>query len=146
MFSRIILIVLKQILKRIYIMNTKKIFSLAFRQEYFKGYSNGINPFLQTNCNSNSEAFAFGFTSGRIDYEEMNGTIKEGIPQRIVTKKVLEEFLLSGLLGLSFDTEGYTMHQINLISIWYQSGIEKYEPNQSIYLFKILEENGIQLR
>lgn len=126
-------------------MSTKNRFNAAYRQEYFEGYSKGINPFPQTNYDKGSEAFNSGFTTGRMDYEEMNGNIKEGIPQLIVTNKVLEEFLLSGLLGLSIDTDGYTPYQLNIIDKWYQSGIEKQEPNQSIYLFEILQENGIQL-
>ncbi len=127
-------------------MSTKKIFDSVYRQEYFEGYSKGLNPFPLTNWNKGSEAFNSGFATGRMDYEEMNGKIKEGIPQRIVTNKVLEEFLLSGLLGLSIDADGYTAYQLNVIQKWYQSGIEKYEPNQSIYLFEILNDNGIQLR
>jgi hypothetical protein len=55
----------------------------------------------------------------------------------------LEDFLISGLLGLPLDTDGYTSHQIIMIEKWYQSGIEKYDPNQSISLFEILEKNGI---
>jgi hypothetical protein len=125
-------------------MNTKNIFDSVYRQEYFEGYSNGINPFPQTNCNKSSEAFNSGFNSGRMDYEEMNGDIKNGIPQRIVTNKVLEDFLLAGLLGLSIDSDGYTAYQLDVIEKWYLSGVEKYDPNQSIYLFEILEENGIQ--
>jgi len=126
-------------------MNTKNIYSPAYRADYFQGYSHGLNPFPQVNYKENSEAFDSGFNSGRIDYEEMNGPIIEGIPLRIVTTKVLEDFLLAGLLGLSIDTEFYTSYQLHIISQWYQSGIEKYDPDQSIYLFEILEENGIQI-
>ncbi|HEY6143242.1 MAG TPA: hypothetical protein VIV55_07400 [Flavobacterium sp.] len=126
-------------------MSTRKIFDFTYRQEYFEGYSKGINPFTLSN-GKKSVAFNSGFTIGRKDYEEMNGSIKEGIPKRIVTNKVLEEFMLSGLLGLSIDADGYTPYQLKIIVKWYQSGIEKYEPNQSIYLFEILEENGIELR
>ncbi|MFV5699340.1 hypothetical protein ACM55H_13320 [Flavobacterium sp. ZT3R17] len=121
----------------------KKIFSPAYRQEYLKGYSVGLNPFQQFNSVKNNEAFVTGFTSGRSDYERMNGYISNGIPQRIVTDKVLEDFLVTGLLGLPFEADGYTPHQINMIEKWYQSGIEKYDPNLSISLFEILEENGI---
>lgn len=127
-------------------MDTKNIFSTTYRQEYFQGYSNGFNPFLEINSEKNSVAFISGFNSGRMDYEEMNGRIVEGIPQHIVTTKVLEDFLLAGLLGLSIeDTNKYTSYQINIISKWYQSGVEKYDPSQSIYLSSILEESGIQL-
>lgn len=127
-------------------MDTKNIFSTTYRQDYFQGYSNGFNPFLEINSEKNSVAFISGFNSGRMDYEEMNGRIVEGIPQHIVTTKVLEDFLLAGLLGLSIeDTNKYTSYQINIISKWYQSGVEKYDPSQSIYLSSILEESGIQL-
>lgn len=127
-------------------MNTKNIFSTSYRQDYFQGYSNGQNPFLQIDSKKNSVAFISGFNSGRMDYEEMNGQISKGIPQRTVTIKVLEEFLLAGLLGLSIeDTDDYTLYQLNIIAKWYQSGVEKYDPSQSVYLFEILEENGIQV-
>jgi hypothetical protein len=127
-------------------MDTKNIFSTAYRQDYFDGHSNGMNPFLQIDSTKNSVAFISGFNSGRMDYEEMNGQIAKGIPQRIVTIKVLEEFLLAGLLGLSIeDTDNYTTFQLNIIAKWYQSGVEKYDPSHSTYLFEILEEYGIQI-
>jgi hypothetical protein len=127
-------------------MNTKNIYTPTYRQDYFQGYSNGSNPFLQINSKKSSLAFISGFNSGRMDYEEMNGQIAKGIPQRIITIKVLEEYLLAGLLGLSIEeTNNYTSFQLNIISKWYQSGVEKYDPNQSIYLFEILEKNGIQV-
>ncbi|MFV5684520.1 hypothetical protein ACM55I_03650 [Flavobacterium sp. GB2R13] len=121
----------------------KKIFSPAYRQDYLKGYSIGSNPFLEFNSSMNNEAFITGFQSGRSEYERINGCICDGIPQRIVTDKVLEDFLIAGLLGLPIEDEGYTSHQVNMIAEWYQSGVEKYEPNQSICLFEMLEENGI---
>lgn len=126
-------------------MNTKNLFDSVYRQEYFEGYSKGMNPFPQSDFHKDSMAFIAGFKSGRLDYEEMNGRIKEGIPEKIVNNKVLEDFLLAGLLGLSIDTDGYTPFQLNVIEEWYLSGVEKYDPNQSIYLFEILEKNGIGL-
>ena len=127
-------------------MESKNIFSLSYRQDYFDGYSNGQNPFLLINKKKSSLAYISGFNSGRMDYEEMNGQISKGIPKRMVTIKVLEEFLLSGLLGLDIEEIGdYTPFQLNVISKWYQSGIEKYDPSSSTYLFEILEENGIQV-
>ena len=125
-------------------MNTKNIYSPTYRKNYFEGYSNGFNPFFQVNSNNHDEAFDAGFNSGRIDYERMNGAIDEGIPKRIVTNKILEDFLLAGLLGLSIDIEDYTSHQLSIIRKWYLSGVEKYDPNESIYLFAILKKNGIQ--
>jgi len=75
----------------------------------------------------------------------MNGKIIHGIPKLIVTNKVLEDFLLAGMLGISINDDGYTAFQIDVISKWYQSGIEKYNPIQSSYLLGILEENGIEI-
>ncbi|HEX9152553.1 MAG TPA: hypothetical protein VF842_10750 [Flavobacterium sp.] len=121
----------------------KKIFSSAYRQDYVEGYSIGLNPFQHFKSAKNSDAFTAGFDSGRSDYERMNGSISDGIPQRIVTDKILEDFLIAGLLGLPIDADGYNSHQINMIEKWYQSGIEKYDPNQSISLFELLEKNGI---
>ncbi|HSN49093.1 MAG TPA: hypothetical protein VLR29_10045 [Flavobacterium sp.] len=127
-------------------MDTKNVFSITYRKDYFQGYSNGFNPFLEINSEKSSVAFISGFNSGRMDYEEMNGHIGGGIPQHIVTIKILEDFLLAGLLGLSFDdTSKYNSHQINILSKWYQSGVEKYDPSQSVYLSSILEESGIQM-
>ena len=125
-------------------METKNIYSPIFRKDYLVGYSNGLNPFIQVNPKS-SKALLYGFNSGRMDYENMNGFIVDGIPELIVTIKVLEDFLLAGILGLSIETEGYTMFQLNVISKWYQSGVEKYDPNESICLFEILEQNGISM-
>jgi hypothetical protein len=75
----------------------------------------------------------------------MNGKIIHGIPKLIVTNKVLEDFLLAGMLGISINDNDYTAFQIDVISKWYQSGIEKYNPRQSSYLLAILEENGIDI-
>ncbi|WP_035670697.1 hypothetical protein [Flavobacterium sp. 83] len=121
----------------------KKTFSTAYRQDYFKGYSIGFNPFLEFNNSMKKEAFIIGFNSGRSDYERMNGNISDGIPERIVTDKVLEDFLIAGMLGMAIDDDDYTCYQIKIISKWYQSGIEKYDPNQYINLLELLEENGI---
>lgn len=126
-------------------MSNKNILNSVYRQEYFEGYAVGINPYVQPENHKESIAFLSGISSGRMDYEEMNGSIKGGIPEKIVNKKVLEDFLLAGLLGMSIDSEGYTSFQLEKIQKWYLSGVEKYDPNQSMYLFGILEENGIQM-
>ena len=122
----------------------KNIFSPVYRQDYLKGYSNGLNPYLKMDENQN-EAYAFGFSQGRLDYERMNGKVDHGIPKLIVTNKVLEDFLLAGMLGISINDDDYTAFQIEVISKWYQSGIEKYNPSESSYLLGILEENGIDI-
>lgn len=120
------------------------IFNPIYRQEYLEGYSSGLNPYITINQNR-KEAFASGFNQGRQDYERMNGKVVHGIPKLIVTNKVLEDFLLAGMLGIRINDDDYTAFQIDVISKWYQSGIEKYNPNQSSYLLGILEEIGIDI-
>lgn len=126
-------------------MRTTDIYSATYRKNYFEGYSEGFNPFVQLNLQSKDEAFNLGYTSGKMDYESMNGNINDGIPLKIVTKKILEDFLLAGMLGLKIDSDDYNMYQISVIRKWYICGVEMYDPKESIYLFKILEENGIQM-
>lgn len=126
-------------------MNTQNIFDPLFRQEYMEGYENGLNPFAKNSNKGKSDAYNFGFTSGRKSYEDRNGSLSDGIPHLIVCERVLEEFLLAGLLGLKIDTYGYTQHQLNVLSKWYQSGIEKYDVKEGLYLIEILEEIGIEL-
>lgn len=122
----------------------KNIFSPINRQDYLKGFSNGQNPYLKVE-ESQTDAYIFGFNQGRLDYERMNGKIIHGIPKLIVTNKVLEDFLLAGMLGISINDDDYTAFQIDVIAKWYKSGIEKYNPSQSSYLLGILEENGIDI-
>ncbi len=126
-------------------MKAENIFNPLYRQDYFEGYSNGLDPNKKRNSKKNCEAYTSGFNSGRMDYESMNGIFLNGIPKRIVTNTILEDFLLAGLLGLSIDTEEYTPFQLNVISRWYQSGIEKYNPEESEYLLLILDQNGIEI-
>lgn len=120
------------------------IFNPVYRQDYLKGYSNGLNPYLKVLENKN-DAYSIGFNQGRLEYKRMNGKIIHGIPKLIVTNKVLEDFLLAGMLGISINDDGYTAYQIDVISKWYQSGIEKYNPAQSDYLLRILEKNDIEI-
>lgn len=125
-------------------MESKDIFNPSYRKDYLDGYSNGQNPLFQIDSERSNIAYISGFNSGRMDYEEINGQIAKGIPQRIVTVKILEEFLLAGLLGLSLeDLDNYTSYQLNIIFKWYQSGVEKYDPSTNNYLFEILDTIGI---
>ena len=142
--AKLFLISLDRILTPQYFYLMKNIFSPINRQDYLKGFSNGQNPYLKVEENQ-TEAYIFGFNQGRLDYERMNGKIIHGIPKLIVTNKVLEDFLLAGMLGISINDNDYTAFQIDVISKWYQSGIEKYNPSQSSYLLAILEENGIDI-
>lgn len=120
------------------------IFDPIYRSDYYSGYTDGQNPFLSPiMIERHSEAFNTGFTFGRLSYERLNGPISKGIPPIILTDKILEEFLLAGMLGMHIDYDGFTDHQLVIISQWYESGVEKYDPNQNIYLLALLERNGI---
>ena len=123
----------------------KNIFNPVYRQDYLDGFSHGLDPHLEFNVLDWSAAFTSGFNYGRLHYESMNGDVHDGSPKLIVTDEILEEFLLAGMLGLNIDSDGYTVFQLNVISRWYQSGIEKYDQDQSLYLLAILEENGIEV-
>ncbi|MCW2121043.1 hypothetical protein [Flavobacterium sp. 7A] len=111
-----------------------------------EGYSKGFEPLCPLNVyDLNCDAFQSGFECGRSDYERLNGKIKEGIPNRIVTKKVLDEFQLAGMLGMSIDSEDFTHFQLNIIEEWYKSGIENYDVTESRSLLTLLEGEGIQI-
>ena len=132
-----------------YLLNTtqyqmRKLFNSTYRKDYFDGYSIGVNPHLSLERKKN-KAFVTGFKSGRLDYENRNGLICCGIPQRIITEKILEDFLIAGMFGFDIETDGYTAFQINIISHWYQSGVEKYDPDQYSNLAALLNTNNIEM-
>ncbi|UQD56641.1 hypothetical protein [Flavobacterium sp. K5-23] len=122
----------------------KDIFDAVYRKNYLDGCSSGLNPFTQLlDNNPTDEAYKSGFVYGRSKYENMNGAIQLGIPERIVTDDVLEEFLIAGMFGIDIDADGYTPYQFNIIEEWYKNGIEYYDPNESMYLSAIFQSNGI---
>lgn len=122
----------------------QNIINSVYRQDYIAGFAQGLNPFLQLDKSLDIDhAFSLGFRCGRLDYETMNGRTVQGIPELIVTNQILEDFLMAGMLGMNIEAEGYNSFQLKIIQQWYESGIEKYEPNESIYLLALLEKNGI---
>lgn len=120
------------------------IFNPVYRKEYFEGFSEGLNPTLSLK-EFYSEAYFEGFQLGREEYESLNGKITNGIPKLIVTTKVLEDFLLAGMLGMNIDEKGYTPYQIEVIQKWYQSGVEKYDVYSNRTLLNVLDQKGIGL-
>lgn len=120
-------------------------YNASYREQFYAGYASGLNPKQAVSGESKSEAYLSGFSSGRREYERLNGHIIFGIPKRILGKRQLEEFLLAGMLGMDTDTEGYTPHQLDILLKWYQSGIEKYDARQSSYLMTILDSLGIEM-
>lgn len=121
------------------------IFNPVYRKEYFEGIAIGHNPLIEMTSFS-SEAFYEGYKTGRQEYESLNGKISNGIPVLIVTTKVLEDFLLAGMLGMNIDESGYSPFQLEVIQKWYQSGVEKYDVRNHEYILRILEENDIELQ
>lgn len=122
----------------------QNIFNPVYRKDYFKGFSEGLNPTLALK-KTYSEAFLEGFQMGREEYESLNGKISNSIPKLIVTTKVLEDFLLAGMLGMNIDESGYTPFQIEVIQKWYLSGVEKYDVYSNRSLLSILDNKGIEL-
>lgn len=121
------------------------IFNPIYKKDYMSGFSEGLNPHSNITKTDGTKAFRLGFENGRIEYESLNGYIANGIPPHIVTNKILEDFLLAGMLGLYIDYEGYTPYQLYVLEKWYLSGIEKYDPIQSSYLIELLNKQGIEI-
>ncbi|MBD3583036.1 hypothetical protein [Flavobacterium selenitireducens] len=116
-----------------------KIFDPVYRKEYMDGYVFGSNPFIEGDLSICGEAFSSGFYSGRFNYESKNGPVHNGIPRKIVTNEILEDFMLSGMLGMSIDLDGFNEFQIKVIGKWYMSGVEKYDPTEWVSLFAFME-------
>ena len=115
------------------------------------GYIFGQNPiFLDfedlTNVapQYNNEAFLAGFKSGRKKYERINGRLEDGIPNKILTDKVLEDFLIAGELGMPMDAIGYNSLQISYITKYYRNGCQYYNSDNDICLYSMLCEFGIE--
>ena len=122
----------------------QNIINTIYRQDYIAGFSQGLDPLKELDKSHEiNQAFSRGFRCGRLDYETMNGSVVAGVPELIVTNQILEDFLMAGMLGMNINADGYTPFQIKIIQQWYESGVEKYEPDESIYLLALLERIGI---
>ncbi|MEY2692246.1 MAG: hypothetical protein RIT03_636 [Bacteroidota bacterium] len=116
----------------------------VYREEYMQGFELGLNPTLENHTvDQSNKAFHSGFQYGREEYERLNGKISLGIPKHILTDKILEEFMLAGMLGMEIEYNQYNAHQLHIIEQWYKSGIEKYDANETIYLMALLESLDI---
>ncbi|HEX9981100.1 MAG TPA: hypothetical protein VGB50_11110 [Flavobacterium sp.] len=123
-----------------------------YQKLYSQGYTFGLNPiFIDwediTNVapRYNNDAFLSGFMYGRKDYERFNGAVSDGIPELVLTEKILENIRMTGKIGMSFDAKGYTKHQLKFIKEYYERGCREYEPDQDISLYSVLAINGIEL-
>jgi hypothetical protein len=117
-----------------------------YREEYMQGFAVGLNPIVENHMvDQSNRAFNSGFQYGREEYERLNGKISMGIPKHILTDKILEEFMLAGMLGMEIEYAHYNSHQLQIIEQWYKSGIEKYDANETIYLMALLESLDIEV-
>jgi hypothetical protein len=124
----------------------KDFYNPVYRQEYMQGFEEGLNPIVEIPLvNQSNIAFNSGFQYGREEYERLNGKISMGIPKHILTDKILEEFMLAGMLGMEIEYAHYNSHQLQIIEQWYKSGIEKYDANETIYLMALLESLDIEV-
>ena len=129
----------------------ENLYNSTFRKQYMNGYIFGQNPiFLDfedlTNVapQYNNEAFLAGFKSGRKKYERINGRLEDGIPNKILTDKILEDFLIAGELGMPMDAVGYNSLQISYITKYYRNGCQYYNSDNDICLYSMLCEFGIE--
>lgn len=127
------------------------IFNSKYRKKYIQGYTFGLFPvfadcedMLRVAPHYNNEAFISGFQEGRFEYEKLNGKIADGIPENIITEKILADFFLEGKLGLPLAISGFTPHQETLIRQYHQSGYTYYEPDFDISLYILLVANGVE--
>src|SRR5690606_15805340 len=88
-----------------------------------------------------NKAFIEGFREGRHEYEKLNGPIENGIPEKIITQKILADFFMEGRLGMPVELDGYTPHQREIILQYYNSGASYYIPGFDHNLNVILVEN-----
>jgi hypothetical protein len=127
------------------------IFNPKNKKQYVQGYTFGLFPvfhdcedMLKIAPHFNNEAFIIGFHEGRFEYEKLNGKVCEGIPEKIITEKVLADFFLEGKLGMPCNTDGYTPHQTIIIRQYYQSGYSYFSPDFDMPLLEVLADNGIE--
>lgn len=126
------------------------IFNSTYRKYYIQGYTFGLLPvfhdcedMLKIAPHFQNEAFISGFHEGRHEYEKLNGKLDEGIPERIITEKILADYFLEGKLGMPCDLDGYTQHQKEIIKQYYTSGASYYIPGYDSGLNSLLGFNSI---
>lgn len=123
-----------------------------FQKFYDHGYTFGMNPIFEE-CEDLSriapkyrnEAFLRGFTVGRNEYEKLNGSVCDGIPNQILTERILLGFRIDAQLGIKLEAEGYNDFQMKLIVSHYEAGAGRYNESQNFSLYSLLGENGIGL-
>ncbi len=127
------------------------IFNPTYKKQYIQGYTFGLLPvfhdcedMLKIAPHFQNDAFIAGFYEGRHEYEKLNGKICNGIPEKIITEKILADFFLEGKLGMPLDLEGYTPYQSKIIRQYYNSGASYFVQGFDIGLGALMIENDIR--
>ncbi|HEX9980959.1 MAG TPA: hypothetical protein VGB50_10400 [Flavobacterium sp.] len=127
-------------------------YSSEYMQAFIQAYEFGLNPafidvedMLSVAPFTNTAGHISGFMEGRKQYELLNGPVYNGIPRNILTEKILEQYMIDGIIGLSFDELGYTRHQLQHISRYYEAGKSKRNYKYSFILEHSLNQMGIAI-
>lgn len=122
----------------------------TFNEAYAKGYQWGLSPafksieeiedFISLDYN---DAFISGFDSGRQEYEKYNGPIADGIPHRILTQKILSDYMQIGRIGMPLDMKDFNPEQKARIRKYYSVGLKHFTGDNDITLCTVLAKLGI---
>lgn len=126
------------------------LFQQEFQKSYDQGYAFGLNPIFAT-CenldkiapNQRNEAFISGFQIGRAEYEELNGSVEDGIPEVILTEQILLGFRIDAQLGIPLQAENFNLKQMAFIKEHYEIGAKRYDFMQQISFYRVLADNEI---
>jgi hypothetical protein len=116
------------------------------QNDYEKGFVIGQDPtqkrmdYIEDNA-----ALLKGFDNGRIQYIKLNGPLASGIPAKIVTKALLEEYKLHGAIGMRVCVKGYTKLQAMHLCRSYSKGRNDNDPANDIALCMLLKSAGIAI-
>jgi hypothetical protein len=117
-----------------------------FRKDYEKGFLLGQDPTQKrTDYIQDNAVLLNGFDNGRILYIKSNGSLEFGLPEKIVTKMLLEEYELLGSIGMPICVKGYTALQATLLRRSYFKGRNHHDPTGDIALCMLLQSTGIAI-
>ena len=126
------------------------LFQEEFRRSYDQGYAFGLNPSFakwedlnSLAPNQRNEAFVRGFKIGREEYEKLNGSVHEQMPEIILTERMLLGFRIDAQLGIPLQVAKFNDRQKQFIKLHYESGAKLYNLSQHLNLYSILIENDI---
>ena len=122
----------------------------VFKKQYLRGYVFGMNPIFH-DCENprrivppiHDDAFLLGFDEGRLCYEKLNGPLCNGIPERVITDKLVREMYIDGNLGYPIDLLGFSTPQQRVLLEAYNDGAANMDPMHKILLQDLLVSLGI---